>query len=364
MGLTPSQYALQQVQGGLATGSFRVIPEMPAAGGMDYGTVMLSSAGGAPTETVAQDPSIAVRMAIVQNLSAIEKCYELRLRDNPAIAGSMMFDWQIEGGVVTGAKMMENTSPDAVSDQALGDCIVASIQAWQLDPSVSGTVSWPFEFAPGDELSEPTVTLGDGTITLAEAAAPSEALGSEDLVGVHGERQDEEMLGDEEPGAEAPMGPMAVPMSSFKTVHTMPSGNTVELKWLVFQQGDRVTARQTTDLRTLEYNYRLVQGAYLELVSITVEQYGRATPVTAITFNPPLPDIRWPFNGRRVSSFVIDVNGQQNYAFGDVESYWTESGPKVKVAPSAPDWAVSRPMLSSINYVDGAALVKIERTGE
>ena len=130
------------------------------------------------------------------------------------------------------------------------------------------------------------------------------------------------------------------------------------------QQGDRVTARQSTELRQLVYNYRLVQNAYLELVSITVEQYGRATPVTAITFNPPLPDIRWPFNGRRVSTFVIDVNGQQNYAFGDVESYWTESGPKVKVAPAAPEWAVSRPLLSSINFIDGAALVKTERTGE
>jgi hypothetical protein len=361
MGLVPSQYALQQVQGGIATGAFRVIPEAPASGGLDYGMVFVSTPGGSQPEVVVQEPSIAVRMAIVQNLSAIEKCYELRLRDNPAIAGSMWFDWQIEAGVVTGAKMMDNPAPDAVTDQALGDCIVASIQAWTLDPTVSGTVAWPFDFAPGDELTEPTVTLGEGTITLAAEAAPSETLGDEDLMAP----AEGDALADEDPsmdGAPAAMAPAL--MSSFKTVHTMPSGNSVELKWLVTQQGDRVTARQSTELRQLVYNYRLVQNSYLELVSITVEQYGRATPVTAITFNPPLPDIRWPFNGRRVSTFVIDVNGQQNYAFGDVESYWTESGPKVKVAPAAPEWAVSRPLLSSINFIDGAALVKTERTGE
>jgi hypothetical protein len=330
--------------------------------------VHVSKPGGAAPEVVVQEPSIAVRMAIVQNLSAIESCYELRLRDNPAIAGSMMFDWQIEGGVVTGAKVLENPSPDAVTDAALGDCIVASIQAWQLDEGVSGTVSWPFDFAPGDELTEPSVTLGEGTITLADDApeAPTEALGDEDLMagGIHGSRNPDEMLGDEDSLDAAPAEMAPVAMSSFKTVHTMPSGNTVELKWLVTQQGDRVTARQSTELRTLEYNYRLVQNAYLELVSITVEQYGRATPVTAITFNPPLPDIRWPFNGRRVSTFVIDVNGQQNHAFGDIESYWTESGPKVKVAPAAPEWAVDRPLLTSINFIEGAALVKTERTGE
>jgi hypothetical protein len=153
-------------------------------------------------------------------------------------------------------------------------------------------------------------------------------------------------------------------LSNFTSVHTMPSGNQVELQWLVSRQGDRATARQATELRVLEYNYRVVQNAYVELVSVTVEQYGRATPVTAITFNPPLPDVRWPFNGRRVSSFVIDVNGQQNYAFGDVESYWTESGPKMKVSPAAPEWAQNRPLLSSISFTEDSAIVKIERTGE
>ena len=361
IGLVPGQFALLQSQGGLATASYRIIPDAPGVGGADYGVVSVHTPGGGEEpEVVAQDPNVAVRMAIAQNLSAIEKCYTLRLRDNPKVTGAMQFDWTIEAGVITGAKVTETFTADALDDQVLADCIVASIQSWSLDPGVTGTVSWPFEFAPGDELTGATVTIGEGTITLA-AAAPTEELGDEDLLAMAG-GEEGEMLDDGEGGGVEAVIEAAI--SSFSTIHTMPSGNQVELKWLVSRQGDRVTARQQTDVRTLAYEYRVVQNAYLELVAITVEQYGRATPVTAITFNPPLPDIRWPFNGRRVSTFVIDVNGQQNHAFGDVETYWTESGPKVKVAASAPEWTQDRPLLSSISFIEGAAIVKTERTGE
>ncbi len=359
IGLVPGQFALLQSQGGFATASYRIVPGGPGVGSSDFGTVSVHTPGAdKEPEVVAQDPNVAVRMAIAQNLSAIEKCYTLRLRDNPKVTGAMQFDWTIDAGVVTGAKVTDTFTADALDDQVLADCIVASIQTWSLDPSVSGTVSWPFEVTPGDELTGPTVTIGEGTITLA-AAAPSEELGDEDLLtapGGGGETLDD--------GEDAAATMIDTALSSFTSIHTMPSGNQVELKWLVARQGDRVTARQQTDLRTLEYEYRVVHNAYLELVSITVAQYGRATPVTAVTFNPPLPDIRWPFNGRRVSTFVIDVNGQQSHAFGDVESYWTESGPKVKVVAAAPEWARERPLLSSISFIEGAAIVKTERTGE
>jgi hypothetical protein len=357
IGLVPGQFSLIQAQGGLATASYRVIPDAPGVGGADYGVVSVRTPGGGKEpEVVAQDPSVAVRMAIAQNLSSIEKCYTLRLRDNPKVTGSMQFDWTIDGGVVTGAKVADTFTADVLDDQVLADCIVQSIQLWSLDKSVSGSVSWPFEFAPGDELTGATVTIGEGEITLA-AAPMSEELGDEDLLAdASGELLDGETTD--------PAAMLETSLSSFTTVHTMPSGNQVDLKWLVARQGDRVTATQQTELRTLEYQYRVVQDSYLELLSITVEQYGRATPVTAITFNPPLPDIRWPFNGRRVSTFVIDVNGQQNHAFGDVESYWTESGPKVKVVAAEPAWAHDRPLLSSISFIEGAAIVKTEMTGE
>ena len=103
----------------------------------------------------------------------------------------------------------------------------------------------------------------------------------------------------------------------------------------------------------------------MELVSVTVDQYGRATPVTAITFNPPLPDVRWAFNGRRTSDFVIDINGQQNHGYGQVDVFWTESGPKLKVNPMQPKWTDDRVMQTTIIYqADGAANVAIERIGE
>ena len=64
----------------------------------------------------------------------------------------------------------------------------------------------------------------------------------------------------------------------------MRSGKLVKLPWQVTKAGNVVTASQSSEMRTLEYNY-LVYGEALELASITVEQYGHATPVTSIQFS-------------------------------------------------------------------------------
>ena len=103
-------------------------------------------------------------------------------------------------------------------------------------------------------------------------------------------------------------------------------------------------------------------GEALELASITVEQYGHATPVTAIHFSPALPDLRLQFNGRQTHRYVIDINGQQNHATGTVEVFWEESGPKLRVIPDAPEWTADRAMVSSVIYgSDGSVSVTTQR---
>jgi len=173
----------------------------------------------------------------------------------------------------------------------------------------------------------------------------------------------EDILGDDDPMPIAtPNVPVAPPLSHFMTTHQMPSGKMVQLPWQVTMNGDTVTARQSTEIRDLVYTYK-VYGEALELASITVEQYGRPTPVTAIHFSPALPDLRRRFNGKQMHKYVIDINGQRSHAVGNVEVYWDEAGPKVRVLPTAPDWTEERTIVSSILYgVDGSVSVSTQRT--
>ncbi len=383
-GIVPARFVLDQTQGGLAVATYQLIPDGPAAGGADYGDIVVRGASPDPASNDEQPvskppPELQVRMAVAKNHDTIKACYARRLGEQADVAGRMQFDFQVEAGVVTTATVATIEAEDALVDEALGNCVVEAIKDWKIDESVTGSVSWPFTFvAPAEEGADGEVKIGEGAAELqgAEAPAPEDApandekLGDEDLLeGVStdgAERPDAEDLGEEDPDGEA-AAPAELPpsaISNFATIHKMPSGSEVEMKWLVSRKGDRVTAVQSSDLRTLTYNYRLVADNYLELVSITVDQYGRATPVTAITFNPPLPDVRWPFNGRRVSDMVIDVNGQQNHAYGQVDVYWSEAGPKLKVTPIEPKWAANRVMQTSIIFQEGAANIAIERIGE
>lgn len=356
-GFVPAQFVMEQTQGGFATGAFKIVPGEAAAGDADYGKIVVNESG---ESTVKVNPEMLVKMGVAQNAAQVVKCWKDRDAQQPGLKGGpITFEWTVTNGVSSAAKA--KAAPDAFDDSALVGCATAAINAWTFDSSVTGTIAWPFTFTPGDAEAdiEATAALGMGESTLVDPAtvAPAPAPADAPADGTDG-------LTD---GVDAPAPTAAedAPIYSFTTVHPGANGASVEMKWLVTRQGDRVTAKQTTSLRTLTYDYRLVQGSYLELYAITVEQYGRATPVTAITFNPPLPDIRWAFSGKRASDFVIDVNGQQSFAYGQAEAYWTEGGPKVKVTGAAPDWVKARPMLATITYAaDGTADVKVERVGE
>jgi hypothetical protein len=172
----------------------------------------------------------------------------------------------------------------------------------------------------------------------------------------------EDILGDDDPMATPPMAePVSPPLSHFTTSHQMASGKVVQLPWQVTMNGDTVTARQSTEIRDLVYTWSRY-GEALELSSITVEQYGRPTPVTAIHFSPALPDLRRRFNGKQRHKYVIDINGQRSMAVGEVEVFWEEAGPKVRVIPTAPEWTEERSLVSSIVYgADGSVSVSTQR---
>lgn len=353
-GLVPARFVLEQAQGGLVTGAFKVVPGEASTGGAGYSSVVVNNAGA--QSTVKVSPEMMLRSGVAVNASSVRTCWTDRLAQKADLkGGEMTYKFTVTNGKVTNAAVVPGVpaadGTPAFTDADLVTCVTTALNGWSLDPSVNGEVTWPFGFVAADkedEVSEPALSLG-----LGQLVAPPTATGVDPLDGLA------EGTPAPEPEAEA------APLSDFTTIHSMADGSTVELKWAVTRLGDRVVVEQATDQRTLTYNYRLVQNSYLELVTITVEQYGRATPVTGITFNPPLPDVRWPFNGKRISSFVIDVNGQQNHAVGEAEAFWTETGPKVRITPTAPESAAARPMLTSISFApDGTAEVKLERVGE
>ncbi|MCA9492122.1 MAG: hypothetical protein KC621_19450, partial [Myxococcales bacterium] len=387
-GIVPGQFVLNQVQGGIASGRYVLAATEPAAGGPSFGEVVLHMPDAAPTEAAPEPtkpaPDMLVRMGVAKNFPKVLGCWRTRLVEQADLpGGSSRYSWTLAGGQVSDAALANPEGEERFADEALTTCITEAMAGWAFDASVNGSVWWDFTFelppeaAEGEEPAEAGVQINEGEFTEsmsaeapmeAPAEAPAEEAPAEGTTVARPDGEElpddlDDMLGEDDPAADAP-APEAK-LSSFTTTHMMPDGNRVEQQWLVSRQGDRVIARQTSELRSITYNYRLVSEAFLELVSITVEQYGRATPVTAVTFNPPIPDVRWPFNGRRSSSFVIDVNGQENYAVGTAEAFWTESGPRVKVTASDPEWAAARPMLARIGFPgDGTAEIVVERTGE
>jgi hypothetical protein len=357
--IVPARFVLEQAQGGIVTGAFKVIPGAAAGGGAELSSVVVNSAG--TESTVKASPEMMLRSGVALNASGIRTCWTDRAAEKADLkGGEITWKFTVTGGKVTNAAPVPGTpaadGTPAFTDEALVTCVNNAINGWTLDPTVTGEVTWPFGFVPADgddEVSEPVLSLGMGSLVVPEGAAPVAPGAVDPLDGL--------AEGSPAPEEEA----AAAPLSSFTSIHTVADGSTVELQWNVTRLGDRVVAKQATPERTLTYNYRLVQNNYLELVTITVEQYGRATPVTGITFNPPLPDLRWPFNGKRISNYTIDVNGQRDHAYGEAEAFWTETGPKVRISGTEPEWVANRPMLTSISYApDGSAQVTLERVGE
>lgn len=131
-------------------------------------------------------------------------------------------------------------------------------------------------------------------------------------------------------------------------VHATAQGP-VQTAWTTEAEGDRLTITQRQPLRDL-----VVTGEWRdetwEIDRMTVRQWGRGAPVTEVTFAPPLPDARRRFDGEAVSRFVIDVNGQEGLAVGEVIAAWHGDQFVLDVRPEAPWWVAERPMRSEVAW--------------
>ena len=131
--------------------------------------------------------------------------------------------------------------------------------------------------------------------------------------------------------------------------------------WTMHSGQGWLEARQTSELRTLTYRY-LDTGDAWELHAISVAQWDRATPTAHVRFSPALPDPRRAFDAEHRSRFVIDINGQQNHAVGDIVMRSTDDQVEVELVPIAPDWTLDRPMTGSIQFGDeGRVDIRIAR---
>jgi hypothetical protein len=404
-GVVPGQFALVQAQGGLAVGSFVMNEGATVAWDNGYGKVDVVDPNAAPPPP---PPEAVIQTAFATSIPKLQGCYAARQAEVKTLAGRMVLKFTVADGALGMAEAKNlGTGDGLLVDEALTTCLVDVLKGFSW-PSVragagsqeltfatpaaeGGSASMTFglfefvssaaaapEMAPAPELAPAPEMAPAAPAAPAPAApapapeapapgapAPAPAPGAEggDPPDDGGDDLDD-LLGDEMPGVPAvEAAPVAPPLADFTTTHAMRSGMLVTLPWQVSRQGSTVTATQTTDMRTLTYTYN-VYGEALELSSITVEQYGHAVPVTAVTFSPALPDLRLRFNGKHTHKYVIDVNGQQNHAVGEVEVFWEESGPKVRVTPSSPEWTADRALLTSIVYGgNGSAQITTQRVG-
>lgn len=385
-GLVPFQFAMEQVQGGLATGRYFATPGEVRPLESDWPTPVLhaamSEAEEAPVEEAAAEapeanPLIADLQAHVAG--AVAECWTTATAENAELAGRMMVSWNVVEGATDGDPVI---ALDELENEALATCVTDALKAVSWSEGIDGNAAHAFVFAQGeglvfeaDEASEDEGAAEEAEAPAEEEAAAEapaedalpeaeEALPEAEADGDDAADGEEDLLGDDEEEEAAPQeGVIYNGIADFQTMHTMMSGNQVELHWDVEHQGDRVVARQVSPMRTLTYEY-LVHYDSLELSDITVQQYGRGVPVVHVDINPALPDLRRPFSGSQESRYVIDVNGQGGYATGTIQTGWTTSGPTVKVIPDEPDWTASGVLMSQIIYHDGGIDVTTQKLAE
>lgn len=372
-GLVPQQISAELVTAGLAVGGFTVVGGDVRPLGSSWKApriitpeVELPPAAPAPAPA-APDP---LKLAMQTGLADLQGCWTAAAK--PELEGRILLAWKVAEGKGSDVQAVLDT----VANEGLTNCIKEKVAGWTYAPEITGDVGYPItvvkgegvkleeapppapEAAPAPAPAEAGTGAGDGSKTVTGERGKPEEKPAEDLP----EAKDD-LLGDD---AEAkPAVPTIVynGLADFMSSHTMRSGNTVELEWKVEHAGDRVYARQVNPERTLQYEF-LVNYDSLELADISVYQSGRPVPVVHVDINPAIPDLRRPFSGRAESSYVIDVNGQDGYATGRVEAWWSEGGPKVTFIPDAPEWNTDGRLSTTVVLRQGGSDISIRKGGE
>ncbi len=420
-GFVPLQFATEEVVGGLAVGQFTTVAGEVRPLEPDWEPPRVI----APEPEVEEEPAEVppeeqpdpLRAQMEAGIEDLMACYTAAAEGNADLEGRVLLSWKVAGGAASDVTVVLDT----VGDEGLASCIVEKLTGWTYDEAIEGDVGFPITVVKGegivltadaeeasgeasgegegdDASTTRTVTgaRGGGTDSEDEGEA-DEGSATRTVSGARGgadqEGQDEgaEAEGGEDEGAEAeggdaegaeggdlpdgddlladdPEEEQAKPavvyngVADFTSRHVMRSGNQVELDWKVDNAGDRVYVRQVAPERTLQFEY-LVNYDSLELTDVSVFQAGRPVPAMHMDINPAIPDLRRPFSGRAESRYVIDVNGQEGYATGKIEAWWSEGGPKVKVIPDAPDWTTDGELVTTIVFRQGGSDIAVRKTG-
>ncbi len=131
-------------------------------------------------------------------------------------------------------------------------------------------------------------------------------------------------------------------------------------KWTLETTKDGILMQQKNELRTLQYYFNQ-EGEYLELSRAAVQLWNSKKPDFEIHFAPALADLRYKFEGKVQSRFIMDINGQKSHAIGEIEAFWTPQGPQLNIIPQKPWWVKDRPMQSQIQIQNENIKVKIQR---
>jgi len=90
-----------------------------------------------------------VRSIIRSRIGAIRQCYEMQLKVNPALKGTVRISFTISGGgAVAGCSVLSNTTGNSL----VADCVCRRVMRWRFPPPEEGTVTVPqtFVFTPVD----------------------------------------------------------------------------------------------------------------------------------------------------------------------------------------------------------------------
>lgn len=122
--------------------------------------------------------------------------------------------------------------------------------------------------------------------------------------------------------------------------------------------------KQQNELRRQSYYFEEKDDKYL-LKSAEVVPWDTDTASFKINFFPALPDLRYHFEGKHSSTFIMDINGQENHGKGNFTAYWnTENELIIEMNPTAPWWLKERPMLNTIKFEKGNVIINCAMNSE
>ncbi|MFT4974196.1 MAG: hypothetical protein ACI8S6_000078 [Myxococcota bacterium] len=87
-------------------------------------------------------PGAVLRSAMKLYRRQVRHCYEVGMKADPNLSGRISLELDIEAGVVTAARIAEDTS----GSEALGRCLLQRASRWSFPEDVSALVEMPFAF--------------------------------------------------------------------------------------------------------------------------------------------------------------------------------------------------------------------------